>query len=84
MVVQVENRLPASNSNMCMSENYLTVIEGRLREMFANVENGSETVDNAVTFLKDELLASYRRGRDAGKQPRKTARPESSRKAFTR
>ncbi len=69
---------------MRMSENYLTVIEGRLREIFANVENGSETVDNAVTFLKDELLASYRRGRDAGKHPRKTARPESSRTAFAR
>ena len=46
-----------------MSENYLTVIERRLREMFAQVTDGTETVDNAVAFLKDELLASYKRGR---------------------
>ena len=64
---------------MPMSENYLTSIEARLRSMFASVADGHETVDDAVRFLKEELLASYRRGREAGHQPRKTARPKTRR-----
>ena len=61
-----------------MSENYLTVIERRLREMFAQVADGTETVDNAVAFLKDELLASYKRGRTSVTEGRK-ARPNGHR-----
>ena len=62
-----------------MSENYLTVIERRLREMFAQVADGTETVDNAVAFLKDEFLASYKRGRTSVIEGRGKARPSAQR-----
>ncbi len=58
-----------------MRENYLTGIERRLRDLFAQVTDGTETVDNAVAFLKDELLASYKRGRTSGIEGRAKAQP---------
>ncbi len=58
-----------------MRENYLTGIERRLRDLFAQVNDGTETVDNAVAFLKDELLASYKRGRTSVAEGRAKARP---------
>ena len=61
-----------------MSENYLTVIEQRLREEFASVSDGTKTVDNAVAFLKDELLASYKRGRASAMKQKFGSRPKTN------
>jgi hypothetical protein len=65
-----------------MSENYMTNIEVRLRDLFDNVANGNESVDDAVRFLKDELLASFNNGREAARKPRKTARPKGARRPY--
>lgn len=65
-----------------MSENYMEVIEARLRKMFAEVNDGTMHVDDAVKFLKEELLTSYKNGRLAvgrGTQ-RKTTRPHGPRR----
>ena len=47
--------------------------------MFAQVTDGTETVDNAVAFLKDELRASYKRGRTSGIEGRAKVRPNGQR-----
>ena len=57
-----------------MSENYLDTIEIRLRTMFEHVANGTESVDDAVSFIKDEILASWKRGRESGRLRKTTPR----------
>ena len=42
--------------------------------MFDDVADGTESVDDAVRFLKDELLASFKRGRETVLKPGNSAR----------
>ncbi len=54
----------------------MEAIEAKLRAMFADVSDGNMPVDDAVKFLKEELLVSYKNGLAAGKPQRKTMRPQ--------
>ena len=65
---------------------YMQDIDQRLRGLFAEVANDATSVDEAVTFIKDELLASFKRGLQA--KPRsytsKTPRSNSRRRVAKR
>ncbi len=52
---------------------YMHAIDARLRELFREVESDPSRVDGAVSFIKDEILASYRRGQEAARSRRKRA-----------
>ncbi|PLX41384.1 MAG: hypothetical protein C0605_05685 [Hyphomicrobiales bacterium] len=59
---------------MLMSENYLDAIEHRLNGLFDEVAAGDTSRTEAVKFIKDEILASWKRGRQSGrKQPQKSS-----------
>ena len=58
---------------------YMQAIDQRLRELFAEVADNKTSVDEAVNFIKDELLVSYRNGQHAGPGPRKSNDTQSRR-----
>lgn len=60
-----------------MSLNYLEAIDIRLHKLFAEVSSGKEPVDRAVAFVKDEIRASYRRGRRQAERPTQNGKTEA-------
>ncbi len=61
---------------------YLDTLEETLRLMFANVANGTESVDEAVAEIKEEILASWKRGREQSHPQKKT--PQTGRPSYNR
>ena len=64
-----------------MSNNYLDAIERRLNDLFDEVAAGDTSRTGAVKFIKDEILASWKRGRQSGQRQPREASPETPEEA---
>ena len=54
-------------------EGYLTELRQRLERDVAEIIENGDSYDEFINFIVDEIYASYKRGVEAGRRPRKKA-----------